>query len=152
MLIRGYSLKEETVKEIGRFAILWNCFERDYCANNCSMAKIVDAVQNIQIPYEKQCEFAKELNKRRGLFDQIIPDYVENSLHPANANKSAPTYINIMEDFMKQEYGDIKDGCLLIIYRLRSNLMHGLKMVTDLDCQIDLFIAANEVLESIERI
>ena len=27
MKIKGYELKDKTVLEIGKFAILWNCFE-----------------------------------------------------------------------------------------------------------------------------
>ena len=31
MLIKGYSLQEETVFEIGKFTILWNWFECSGC-------------------------------------------------------------------------------------------------------------------------
>ena len=40
-------------------------------------------------------------------------------------------------------------GCLLVIRRIRNNMMHGLKAVSELDKQIELFRSANEVLESI---
>lgn len=36
MKIKGCELKNETVLEIGRFAILWNCFESEWCNNKCN--------------------------------------------------------------------------------------------------------------------
>lgn len=39
MLIKGYDLQEETVLEVGKFAVLWNWFERSWCDNNCNPAK-----------------------------------------------------------------------------------------------------------------
>ena len=40
-------------------------------------------------------------------------------------------------------------GCLLVIRRIRNNMMHGLKVIKELNDQIELFRSANEVLESI---
>ena len=40
-------------------------------------------------------------------------------------------------------------GCLMSIYRIRCNMMHGLKIVEQLDDQYELFKAVNGVLESI---
>lgn len=54
---------------------------------------------------------------------------------------------------MDQTGDDLNCGCLLVIYRIRNNLMHGLKMVEELNNQLKLFKAVNGVLESIrERI
>ena len=53
---------------------------------------------------------------------------------------------------MKQDSEDLRCGCLLVIHRLRNNLMHGLKLIEELNEQLTLFQAANEVLESIERV
>ena len=51
---------------------------------------------------------------------------------------------------MEQKGTDLNSGCLLVIYRIRNNLMHGLKMVEELNGQFELFQAVNGVLESIE--
>lgn len=40
-------------------------------------------------------------------------------------------------------------GCLLVLHRIRNNLMHGMKLLEGLDGQIELFRAATAVLESI---
>ena len=49
MIIRGNKLTDEIVVEIGRFTILWNCFERYICANQCSPAKIKDVYKDLSI-------------------------------------------------------------------------------------------------------
>lgn len=43
----------------------------------------------------------------------------------------------------------ITRGCLLVLHRIRNNLMHGMKLLEGLDGQIELFRAATAVLESI---
>ena len=51
---------------------------------------------------------------------------------------------------MKQEEDDLRCGCLLVIYRIRNNLMHGLKCIEQLNDQFELFQAVNGVLESLD--
>ena len=52
---------------------------------------------------------------------------------------------------MEQKGDNLNSGCLLAIYRIRNNLMHGLKMVEQLNDQFELFQAVNDVLESIKE-
>ena len=51
---------------------------------------------------------------------------------------------------MKQEGDDLRQGCLLVIFRIRNNLMHGLKCIEQLNDQLELFKAVNGVLESLD--
>lgn len=99
MLIKGYRLSNETVIEIGKFAILWNCFERDYCDNNCNPAKIKRVCQRLSISQESQKILAEVLNTRRGWFGQIIPEYVETGLYPGAARRT----------------GSINDDCIGVL-------------------------------------
>lgn len=149
MKIKDCELKNETVLEIGRFAILWNCFERDCCKNNCNPSSIKKISGSIQLDIEKQANLATVLNKRRSWFGQLKLDYVEKSLHPGNARNSSEDDMAIMCRFLEQSGDELACGCLLVIHRIRNNLMHGLKLLDQLDNQIELFRAANEVLESI---
>ena len=68
MLIKGYSLQEETVFETGKFTILWNWFERSGCHNNCNPGKIKQIATRIHIDEEKQAHLAEVLNERRNWF------------------------------------------------------------------------------------
>ena len=149
MLINGCNLKEETILEIGKFSILWNCFEHDWCGNNCNPTKIKEVAKTIPVSAEAQAHLADVLNERRHWFGQLEMDYVRDSLHPGNARASTEDDMQIMRHFMEQSGDDLTCGCLLVLYRIRNNLMHGMKLIEELDGQIELFRAANSVLESI---
>ena len=139
MIIRGNNLDDKLVIEIGRFSILWNCFERFQCNNACNPTKIKLVSQNIKI----------DKNKRRSWFGQVISEYVETGLYPGNARQNQEEDRLLMEKFMEQKEEDVKCGCLLVIYRIRNNLMHGLKCIEQLNDQLKLFEAVNGVLETL---
>ena len=65
MLIKGCNLNEETVLEIGKFSILWNCFEHDWYRNNCNPTKIRNITKTISVSAEAQARLANVLNERR---------------------------------------------------------------------------------------
>ena len=104
----------------------------------------------ISIDKANQAEFAKVLNQRRAWFGQVIPEYVETGLYPGNAHQSQEEDRLLMEKFMEQKEDDLRCGCLLVIYRIRNNLMHGLKCIEQLNDQLELFRAVNGVLESLD--
>lgn len=151
MEMKGNNLNDKTVLEIGKFAILWNCFEKEYCNNNCKAAVIREKANLIQIDIGTQAKFADVINKRRIKLWQSITEYITNGLHGENAHGSPETDMNTMCKFLEQcgDYDELVCGCLLVIRRIRNNMMHGLKAVSELDKQIKLFRSANEVLESI---
>lgn len=149
MQIKGFELIDSTVMEIGKFSILWNKFEHDWCGNNCNPAKIKEIANITRLSTEAQAQLARVINKRRSWFDQLEMDYIRDSLHPENAHGSTEDDIELMRKFLEQSGDKLPCGCLLVINRIRNNLMHGIKMIEELDGQIELFRAANAVLESI---
>lgn len=149
MLIKGYNLEEETVLEVGKFAVLWNWFELSWCDNNCTPSKIKRIATTIQIDSKKQAHLAEVLNKRRHWFGQLEMDYVRDSLHPGNARASSEEDMTVMRQFIEQSGDELTRGCLLVLHRIRNNLMHGMKLLEELDGQIELFQAATAVLESV---
>lgn len=153
MKIKGHELNDELVVEIGRFSVLWNCFERFQCDNFCSPSKIKNISSNINIDKDKECLFAKDLNNRRNFFNMIIADYVQEGLYPEGARQAnTEEDKRLINDFLNNPEGNSTAGCLLAIYRIRNNLMHGLKQIEDLNNQLDLFKSVNEVLESIKEV
>ena len=150
MKIYGESLRDELVIEIGKFAILWNCFERFQCNNNCNPKEIKRIAPSLNVDNKKQARLAKVLNQRRAWFGQVISEYVETGLYPGNARQNQAEDRLLMEKFMEQSDDDLRVGCLLVIYRIRNNLMHGLKCIEQLNDQLELFKGVNGVLESIE--
>ena len=150
MRIKGHNLDDELIVEMGKFSMLWNCFERFQCDNNCSTEKIRAVCSRISIDKDKQAELARVLNERRSWLGQTISEYVETGLYPGNARQNRPEDRIAMEQFMKQEGDDLRQGCLLVIFRIRNNLMHGLKCIEQLNDQLELFKAVNGVLESLD--
>lgn len=149
MLIKGYDLQEATVLEVGKFAILWNWFERYWCDNNCNPKKIKSITKIIPVDTERQAHLAEVLNKRRHWFGQLEMDYIRDSLHPGNAKASREEDMTVMRQFIEQSGDELTRGCLLVLHRIRNNLMHGMKLLEELDGQIELFRAATAVLESV---
>ena len=149
MLIKGNNLSDDLVVENGKFAILWNCFERYQCNNNCNPSKIRSIYKNLSIDKAAQRELAKVLNERRSWFGQIISLYVETGLYPGNARQNNIDDRMAMGRFLEQNEEDLRHGCLLVIYRIRNDLMHGLKCIEQLNDQLTLIKAVNGVLESI---
>lgn len=152
MNIKDYELNDEVIMEIGRFAILWNCFERDFFDNNCNSDKIEGIYNDLSISKTAQEKLEKALNERRSYARQLISDYVDGGLHPGNARPSKEKYSTLMQEFMEQKGEDLRCGCLLVIYRIRNNLMHGLKHIKELNGQLELFQAMNDVLECTKRL
>lgn len=151
MKIRDFELKNKTVLEIGKFAILWNWFEKEFCENNCNYSRLKDAFENVRIDSKKQKELADVFEVRKYMFMQVTEEYVDTGLYPDNARRTRTDAEErkVMEDFIDQKEGDTTLGCLMTIYRIRCNMMHGLKIVEQLDDQYELFKAVNGVLESI---
>lgn len=141
MKIRNFELKDQTVLEIGKFAILWNWFEKEFCNNKCNYRKLEKVVPDINMDFQCQKKLAEILEAA----------YEENALYPDNA-KTSNTDLKekkAIEGFLLQREEDRALGCLVSIYRVRCNMMHGLKVIWQLDEQHELFEAINKVLESI---
>lgn len=151
MKIRDFELKDQTVMEIGKFAILWNGFEGEFCDNKCNYKRLETVIKNVRIDFQKQKELADVFEVRKYMFMQITEEYVDTGLHPNNAKRTwtDEEERKAMEEFIDQQGDNIALGCLMTIYRIRCNMMHGLKEIKQLDDQYELFKAVNGVLESI---
>lgn len=103
----------------------------------------------LNLNWPQQAHLAEVLNERRNWFGQLEAEYVRDSLHPDNARASKEEDMDVMRQFITQSEGELTRGCLLVLHRIRNNLMHGMKLLEGLDGQIELFRAATAVLESI---
>ena len=147
MKILNKEINDELVKEVGKFTILWANFEEKYCNTRCSPEKILKldylTVENKQ--------FLKNLAEcLLGRFDLSEEEFIGYNLIPEKADKPKKDVIEKINDYIILERYSV-EGALLLIYRVRNNLMHGLKSCSDLDGQIDLFKAINDILENIEK-
>ena len=149
--IRGHRLREETVLEIGRFSILWSIFENQYCRMKCTSVVLAEIAPTLTIDPAARTRFAEVLRCRCGLQELLSADYVRFSLHPSGSRLSSEDEQMRMQQFIEQSGNELTLGCLLIVRRLRNNLMHGLKFPDELDGQLELFRAMNGVLEHLSR-
>lgn len=154
MKVAWDNIDNSIVVEIGKFTILWNCFERTICDYNCSPRVISEKSKSIIIDQNKKDDLIRAINYRKYLLDRNVYEYIENGLFPDNAkrNQSFDKICESINNFIRQTDEDTNEGCLFFIYRIRNNLMHGLKIPDDLNGQYELFKAVNGVLESVERI
>ena len=149
--IRGHHLNEETVFEIGRFSILWSIFENQFCHLKCTSSVLAEIAPTLTIDPAARARFAEALRCRCDLYKLLSADYVRFSLHPSGSRLSSEDEQMLMQRFIEHRGGESTLGCLLIIRRLRNNLMHGLKLPEQLDDQLELFRAMNDVLEHLSR-
>ena len=153
MIIAGQRVNNDIVTEIGKFAILWNHFEHFYCNNKHSLAKNINIVaDSIKIDEEKMNIFREALNNRmESRFENTIT-YVSQGLHPTGSNKSSKENKLYMEKFINNDNNQNNIiGCLLVIGRIRNNMMHGLKDISELNGQLELFQSINGVLEDLSK-
>lgn len=146
MLINDVNLKEETILEVGKFAILRNIFEKEKCENNCNIKWLEEIAKDIQTSKSWQ-NFATALADRSRYYWFPYPTYIVKSLDMSKRlSKSQKEKI---KDFMENNGTRSIEGGLFAIYRIRNNMYHGLKEFKDLNNQIHLFKAINAVLEEI---
>ena len=143
--IHNCSLQQDTVLSIGKFAILWNIFEREKCNNYCTVSKIEKLIFN---PSDKWHQLAEVLKRRQEQFDLTEEQYITRKLRRQGLNSERIEKINKFLQSNGQE--DIVGG-LFAIYRIRNNMFHGEKDYQMLDGQKELFDAVNNVLESVLR-
>lgn len=143
--IHNCSLQQDTVLSIGKFAILWNIFEREKCNNYCTVSKIEKLIFNTSDEWH---QLAEVLKRRQEQFDLTEEQYITRKLRRQGLNSERIEKINKFLQSNGQE--DIVGG-LFAIYRIRNNMFHGEKDYQMLDGQKELFDAVNNVLESILR-
>lgn len=148
--ILNSDLDRQTIEELGKFSILWGCFEKQYCSNNCNfgnLKKAVQAVKEVEIHTSLlQSALQMRINEI-GIAD--TGEYFKEGLFPEGAHvpKNKDTIVNAMVSFFSE--GKSLFGCFLCMYRIRNNLMHGLKCVQELNLQYKLFQACNAILEDV---
>ncbi len=144
MNINGRQIESETVLEIGKFAILWNIFEKEKCNTNCNIEKLRTLIQ-----HEKTNQHWRDLS-------QVFKNRV--TANASDSERYVDTKLSIgigLNEAAKQEVKDFIEntesshllGGLIAIYRIRNNMYHGLKDWTALDSQIELFRGINKFLE-----
>lgn len=152
MNIAGQNVKRDVVIEIGKFAILWNHFEHFHCNNHCDPSRIKEIANFIVISEDKMNLLREALKNRMDISEEDTHVYVYKGLYPTGSiDTKKEENKQYMERFINNDSDQMNNtiGCLLIIQRIRNNMMHGLKDISELSGQLELFQAVNGVLENI---
>ena len=149
--------REKEIKSVLRFAIFWNLLEADpWFKNYVSLWKLENSDLHTKIVTNLDEEEKSSLNYCILFFSQTN----RLSLHckdQKEENKWQSYQLKMKKIWEEQD--EIKKQqlvensleeylkiCLFIVYRLRNNLFHGIKELSDLAFQNDIFNATNRFL------
>jgi hypothetical protein len=138
----GVTLNEESLSEIKDFSLIWNVFEGRVCNNNFSIAEVQQRIVERKFIADS---FASHLQ------------YFKNRYINAGETNERFEFLyfrpNDRREFVRRvllneltDIGDVLLAIVIIIYRFRNNLFHGLKDIQVIDQQHTNFETANSFL------
>ena len=142
---------DEVIKIVGQFSIMWGLFEWMYLNNNASMCAI-KKVYLTGFGFEEIAEaFRTEMvNFIHGRYGnkEINTKEVETVLFSDVAHADG---LDEITEYLRYENDDFKN-CIRCLFRIRTNMFHGLKQIEELNKQRAIFQTAIAVLtEMIKR-
>jgi len=143
-------VKEETILEIGKFSILWNMLEERYFDKCMTDKKVPDVANFIYSDNIQQyClnlvhALLKYLNEDK---KTITIEKIRKKLYSESWNGS---YSEMERTILgKSNNVELLIGSMLLLLRLRNNLFHGEKDTYKINAQLELFSAANTLLDKL---
>jgi len=147
--IRGtLQLKSKTIKIVAGFTLLWNLFEGFLCENNANVSTFEDITQDLKSTPKLEKAVSKSITFYRARYvqDQEMK-YIFNGLCFRNGDRKEH-----VKSVLKGDIFGINDkvlALLIIAYRIRNNLFHGLKSVYNWDDQAKNISEASRILSII---
>lgn len=155
--IKQNKISSEMIMELGRFSILWANFEWKYCETKCDETKIIQFIKDYKNIYNENDElkffsknFISALKKyfiNKSL--SINKETIKNQLY----SKGYQPQQEVMDVLTKNENiideKTLFEGTFLICYRLRNNMFHGLKDLSEINNQLELFQKVNQLLNHV---
>lgn len=142
-------IETSTIKIIGKFTLLWHefikcCFSK--CNFNFNIIKLNGLYKKgiIKIDVKYITELKKQAENRCDILRCDKKKYA--CLDGCNKNKNI---YNEMVKFLEDNKPTLI-GALCLIYRIRNNLCHGLKQLSEINDQCQLFNSINNILSNIE--
>ena len=143
MLDEVYQLQSNIINVIGEFVIHWSLFEEFYQGRNANPMKIKGLNLSIFDFGDKPERFRILLCdhiKQRGL--RVDEEGIFKVLFTATGDKG---WLPTAKEFILGNSDDAHD-CLICVYRIRNNLLHGEKEIFSLRSQKDLIQSASDIL------
>ncbi len=143
----GYeSLSKDERDAIMHFILLWSLFEARCLDTNASTGKIITKValwkDNGKLSPEPFEEHLRYFQTRYFHNNEFTGNFAGLNFRGNDRQELVESVIN----GSKSDVADIVSALLIIVYRLRNNLFHGMKWAYDIRGQLDNFSHANSLL------
>jgi len=147
-LREALSLKPETLQAVAGFALLWNLFEGRVCKNHANVGAFHRITQNLQ----SSPKLEELVNESISFYRSRYVDGQEMKTIFFRLNFRCNDRRDHVESVLKGEvdkFGDKVLALLIIAYRIRNNVFHGLKSASIWDDQAKNISEASRVLSLI---
>lgn len=142
--IKDYFIEEETVTELGSFAILWGMMEEELFGKFCTKAGIELKDFSGYLDLFEQAEaFRYEYLK----YCDDYPSY--NNKTPLERLRVDKEWVMRVDEWLVkgERNADFVKTAFYACFRIRNNLFHGEKVFYSLNSQRPMFMKINEFLE-----
>lgn len=142
------SLKPETFKAVAGFALLWNLFEGLICKGRANANTLPRITQNLarSSKLEKLVDKSISYYRSRYVADQEMNAIFNGLKFRANDRRE---HVESVLKGQVDDFGDKVLALLIIAYRIRNNIFHGLKSASIWDDQAKNISQASRVLSLI---
>ena len=142
----GYVLKEETLRTVSSFTLMWNLFENTLCGSHADVSAldqvattIAGANNGLPDDIRGALQFWSDRYLKNGQFN-----YLFKGLNFRKRDRRAHVEA-VLSGSATDEHSQVL-ASLIIVYRLRNNLFHGLKEIGALNEQVQNLDVACRVL------
>jgi len=142
------SLKTETLKTVEGFVLLWNIFEGSMCNANANIEKFQNIAQNLTNSQVVE----KSVNKSLSFYRDRYVEKQEIKQLFYGLNFRSGDMKEHVESVLKGEKTKLYDkilALLIIAYRIRNNIFHGLKSASKWNKQTENISEASRILSFI---
>ena len=147
-MLGGNELRPETTSAVANFTMMWSLFEGVVCGNNANVSKFVNVAARLaEAPLDDTDLAALENCLNFWSFRYRNPDGLSSRFDDLNFRPNDRR--EIVEEVLLGLRNDVNDKLLslmVIVYRLRNNLFHGLKTIDILNDQIQNLNTASHCL------
>lgn len=143
----GVAFADDDIVSVKDFSLYWNVFEDIVCTNNFSIPTVeqsINARNFNRVEFQNTIDYFRNRYVTNGNLNEKFPH-----LHFRNNDRQ-----NFVEQVLLGQLDDTNDiilASVIIIYRYRNNLFHGLKDIRTINFQQDNFATANHFLQTLLR-
>lgn len=144
-LLGASSLKKETLRAIAGFTLLWSLFEERVCENKAKVKTFECIAHNLPSSpkLEKLVNESISFYRSRYVMDQEMTPIFSRLEFRRNDRRE---HVEVVLKGEITEFGSKMLALLIIAYRIRCNLFHGLKSVDNWDNQAKNISEASRIL------